>query len=373
METKDNRSRSEISALIKDKAHALGYDLCGITHAGAFDELAKEVHRRDELFPDPWYAKGHIEWLLEPLAYPERAVEGAKSIIVCIRRYNKYVRPRNLEGCIGKAYVFDHRIAVAKTYHAPDDFEAFLKEELGGGVRKMLEVPGGAVVSARRSAFRAGLGRFGKNNFLYTRYGSWVWIDLWITDVELQCDEPNTHPLCPPDCTKCIDACPTKALSAPYTLDYSKCIAYCSYHLCMETPPSAVGSLAKLPPESLRPQLGGWLFGCDACQDACPMNRKWPEDEEFPELGAAAPAITLENIFRMDEAYFENVIYPRFFYLSKDLMWVWKTNSLRAMANSGDPRYVECIETACNDPDENIRTMGLWARQRIKEIMKNTA
>ncbi len=372
METKGNRSSSEISALIKVKALELGYDLCGITHAGAFDELAKEVNRRNELFPDSWYAKGHADWLFEPLAYPGRAIEGAKSLVVCIRRYNKYVRPQNLDGRVGKTYVFDHRIPAAKTYHAPDEFEAFLKEALGGGVRRMLEVPGGAVVSARRSAFRAGLGRFGKNNFLYTKYGSWAWIELWITDVELQYDEPNTHPLCPPDCTKCIDACPTKALSAPYTLDYSKCIAYLSYHQCIQTLPSAVGPLSKLPPESLRPQMGGWLYGCDACQDACPMNRKWSEDEVFPELDEAASMMTLENIFRMDEGYFEQVIYPRFFYMGKDLMWVWKTNSLRAMANSGDPKYMECIEAACHDADENIRTMGLWARQRIKEVMENT-
>jgi hypothetical protein len=57
METKCNRSESELSDLIKSKAIELGYDLCGITHAGVFDELVKEYNRRNELFPDSWYAK----------------------------------------------------------------------------------------------------------------------------------------------------------------------------------------------------------------------------------------------------------------------------------------------------------------------------
>jgi epoxyqueuosine reductase len=367
MEVKRDLASSEISALIRNKAIELGYDLCGITHADPFDELAKEVVRRNELFPDhSWYAKGHINWLIEPLAYPERSLKGAKSLIVCARRYNKYVRPKDLDGRIGKTYIFDHRTPYAKSYKAPVDFKEFLKE-IGINVKRAVDVPEGAIVSARRTAVRAGLGRFGKNNFLYTRFGSWVWIDLWLTDIKLRYDdEPKTRSLCPPDCTRCIDACPTKALSAPNTLDYSKCIAYLSYYPCIQIQPPEKGPLYSLPPENLRKQMGEWLYGCDVCQDVCPINRRWSEEEEFSGLSEVAPKITLENIFRMDESYFQTNLYPRFFYMGQDLMWVWKSNSIRAMANSGDPKYIEHIEAACSDPDKNLREMGTWALQSIK-------
>jgi hypothetical protein len=95
------------------------------------------------------------------------------------------------------------------------------------------------------------------------------------------------------------------------------------------------------------------------------MNRKWSEKEEFPGLSKAASRITLDNIFQMDESYFQDILFSRFFYMGRPLMWVWKSNSLRAMANSGDPEYMAFIEAACCDSDENIREMGLWAHQRL--------
>jgi epoxyqueuosine reductase len=107
-------------------------------------------------------------------------------------------------------------------------------------------------------AERAGLGWIGKNGCLITeRFGSWVLLATMVTDVELEPGAPHEERC--GDCTRCLPACPTGALVSPGVLDARRCI---SYHSIESRAPTA-----GVP-------LHGWLFGCDACQDACPWNRR---------------------------------------------------------------------------------------------------
>jgi epoxyqueuosine reductase len=345
---KNDMNAADLSALIKSKAVELGYDLCGITHAGVFEELVRELDRRSGLFPESakYYQK------LYPCADPGQFLEGARSVVVCAGRYNRYVIPRSLEGHIGKVYLFDPRLSFSKEYASTAAFESFLKG-LGVRVRQTSMRTG---VSARQAAVRAGLGRFGKNNFVYTKFGSWVWIDTFTVDRELEYDKPKkTRSPCPPECTKCIEACPTKALTAPFTMNYANCVARLTFRL------------EGLPAEPQRRQMGQWIYGCDACQDVCPLNGKWSEEEEFPDPDRLPFTISLPGIYGMDLATLKKVLQPRFWYIKEEYLWTWKTNCLRAMANSGNLEYLPFIDAACNDPDENIRTMGKWARERISE------
>lgn len=141
-------------------------------------------------------------------------------------------------------------------------------------------------------ASRAGIGWQGKHTNLITRdFGSWVFLGVILTDLELESDEP-VEDLCG-TCSACIDACPTQAIVESYQLDASKCISY----LTIEHR----GEIQK----ELQVNLDRWVFGCDVCQDVCPWNRFQRETEfaEFqPRMWNLDPA--LDELLEMNEEEF---------------------------------------------------------------------
>lgn len=328
---------------IKNKAYELGYDLCGIIKADPINEFITYLDERIKHYPE----SRHLYEELYKLAYPQERVKWAKSIIVCIRRYGKYRIPQEISKYIAKYYLFEHRLEYSQEYSDTKVFESYLKD-IG-----LLTYKSG--VAARWAAVKAGLGTFGKNNFLYTKFGSWIWIDTWIVDKEMEYDEPALKNVaCPPDCRKCIDACPTKAMSGPFMMNRGMCIAQLSYYS------------TELLSEDLREKMGTWIYGCDVCQDVCPMNKnKWDENGMFPNLDELNEFLKLENIVEMDEETFLNIVHPRFWYIEKNGLWIWKCNALMAMANSNDAKYHKYIIMACNHSDENVRKMAIWARKKL--------
>jgi epoxyqueuosine reductase len=98
----------------------------------------------------------------------------------------------------------------------------------------------------------------------------------------------------------------------------------------------------------------------------CPLNHeKWEPVEDFPQLNEVSPELTLDRLFRMTQPVYEQIIHPRFWYIAKENLWVWKSNILRAMANSRAVRYHQLIKDACDDPNEHIQQMARWAEQAI--------
>lgn len=336
--------QGDITAKVKKKAYELGYDLCGIIEAKTFKEYIDYLNKRVEEFPQSI----HLYEGLYSMADPSKKVDWGKSIIVCIRRYNKYKIPQNLDKLFGKSFLFDGRLSCSKEYSMMNHFNEYLKEL---GMRTSQEE-----VPARWAAVKAGLGHFRKNNFFYTEYGSWVYIDTWIVDLEMEYDqEPDTEiKVCPENCRRCIEACPTKALSGAYSMDRGICVAHLSYNS------------SELLSEDLMDKMGTWMYGCDICQDVCPMNKnRWSEEEDFPDLESIQELLTLENILAMDENTLLKILQPRFWYIGKDRIWLWKCNAIRAMVNSGDNKYHQLIKDACGSNEDKIRNTALWACKRL--------
>lgn len=173
--------QGDISTKVKKKAYELGYDLCGIIKANTFKEYIDYLNIRVEKFPQSI----HLYESLYSLANPLEKADWGKSIIVCVRRYNKYKIPQNLDKLFGKMYLFDGRLSCSKEYSTIKLFDEYLKEQ---GMKSYRDG-----VTARWAAVKAGLGHFRKNNFVYTKFGSWVYIDTWIVDFEMEYDKESDN------------------------------------------------------------------------------------------------------------------------------------------------------------------------------------
>ncbi|OGW34111.1 MAG: 4Fe-4S ferredoxin [Nitrospirae bacterium GWC2_56_14] len=342
-------SPENLALKIREKAMGAGFDHCGIVKVDAVAEYALRLEQRVAAFPR---SKPYYEFLAK-LGTPNAAHEWGRSIIVCTMRYGKYRIPNQANNHIGKLYLYGgyKQPSYSREYAGIAAFDAFLAAE---GIRFAKELFG--IAPARLCAAKANLGIIRNNNFLYTEHGSWVWLETWLIDRELEYRErPKTLPSCPPGCSRCIDACPTGALKAPFLTDMGTCIARLTY--------SPSGEEA---PEHLRESMGAWLYGCDDCQNACPMNRdRWEETEEYPQLEELSRHISLEKIAEMDEETVSRILSPMFWIIGKDKLWMWKCNVIRAMANSKDARYSGAIRKLCDDGNDNVRRTAEWACRQL--------
>ncbi|MFW5996843.1 MAG: epoxyqueuosine reductase, partial [Lentisphaeria bacterium] len=242
---------------IKQKALEAGYVDCGIASTEPFTRFAEIIERRKE---DYLEAASLYDQLLQR-AFPNEQKFPAKSLVVCVHWYGKYKIPPSISGGIGRHYLFDRRYPGCPDNKIPKRMKSSLKE-LGFRVKQ-----GG--VPERWAAARAGVARFGYNNFMYTeKYGSWITIETFRVDHELPVDEPAYDSICPKNCRICIDACPSGALGKPFNMRYDHCVAYLTH-----SAPEPVE-------ERLWNCMGKWIYGCDDCQLGCPLNKdKWQEKE----------------------------------------------------------------------------------------------
>ncbi len=302
---------AELAARIKALAAEVGYAACGITTAEHFEDFSRAIEQRIARFPEA----ADLYAPMRGRADPRNAAPWASSIIVCLRRYGKYELPEGLTGHIGRNYLADQRIQECPDYAMPEKMKEGLLG-LGLRVRK-----GG--VPDRAAAARAGVARVGRNCFAYSEHGSWINIATWLVDAGLPPDEPTLEPPCPEDCRACIEACPTAALIEPFLMRMDRCVAYLTY-----SAPEPI-------PAELRERMGTWIYGCDACQEACPLNTgKWEANEKAPWLEELAPHLTPQALAEMDEETYRNIVHPRFSYISADNLQRWHANAARALAAS---------------------------------------
>jgi epoxyqueuosine reductase len=247
----------EITRVIKQKALEIGFSAVGVTTAEAFD--------RETDFFESWVAQGAhgtMSWL-ERNADKRRDVReimpGAKSILSLALNYYDGTEIDSTS---------DHKIsryAWGTDYHEiiPTMLRRLLEEikQIDPNAEGKYYTDTGPLLE-KAIAVRAGIGWMGKHTNVITReVGSWIFLSEIILNIALEPDTP-AEDLCG-TCTRCIDACPTDAIVAPYELDARRCISYLTIELKPEQ---------KIEPE-LANNRNGWIYGCDICQDVCPWNR----------------------------------------------------------------------------------------------------
>ena len=206
-------------------------------------------------------------------------------------------------------------------------------------------------VLERELAERAGLGAVGKNtNLLHPEFGSWCLLGELFLNFELEAD-PAVSDLCG-SCTRCLEACPTHALPKPYHLDSTRCISFWTIENRGPTPPE------------IRPQLGQWVFGCDICQEVCPLNEESAATDhtEFrlPSARGKLDLIGLLQITR--EEYVETF---RGSPMKRAKQSGLQRNAAIAMGNSRNPIYLPALETALQSDEGLLRSHAAWAIGRI--------
>jgi epoxyqueuosine reductase len=206
---------------------------------------------------------------LEAYRDPNLVLEGVKSVLMLGMNYRSVepIPPGAGQGRVSRyAWGDDYHELIRQRLDQLADFHRQLAP--AGRVRGVVDT---APFLERSYAVRAGLGWIGKNTTLINRkFGSWFFLAALLTTEELDFSTrpPDfSHDPCG-NCRACLDACPTGALVAPHQLDARKCISYLTIEHRGDTP------------EELRSAIGNRIFGCDACQEACPWNRQTPATAE---------------------------------------------------------------------------------------------
>lgn len=270
-------SKAKYTTLIRQEANRLGFDFVGFAKAERLDEEADRLEKwlNQGMHGKMGYMANHFEKRVDP----RKLVPDAKTVVTLTYNYfteqiqEDATAPKISKYAYGKDYHF-----VVK--HKLKTLLNFIQEEIG-------EVSGrcfvdSAPVLERDWAKKSGVGWIGKNALLiHPKKGSFFFLAELIIDLDLVYDH-SIKDYCG-RCTRCIDACPTDAISpAGYVVDGSKCISYFTIEL------------KEAIPEAVKGQFENWMFGCDICQDVCPWNR-FSKPHEEPEFKPHPDLLTMKK------------------------------------------------------------------------------
>lgn len=251
-------SKSKTTSFIKQESKRLGFDFCGISKAEFLEEEAPRLEKwlKAEMHGKMHYMENYFDKRLDP----RLLVPNAKSVISLLLNY--FPSEKQPFGSVQGDTPKISKYAYGKDYHF------VIKEKLNflfDFIRKNIgEVNARAFVDSapvmdKAWAKKSGLGWMGKHtNLISKNNGSYFFIAELIVDLELEYD--NEIPDYCGTCTKCIDACPTGAITEPYRVDGSKCISYFTIELKENIP------------DEMKGKFDNWAFGCDICQNVCPWN-----------------------------------------------------------------------------------------------------
>jgi epoxyqueuosine reductase len=343
---------------IRQRALELGFDACRFTSASA-PETADRFKQ--------WLAAGrqgemgYMERNAQKRVDLQQVLPGVRSVVVLAASYAE--APSEAGGELGaqKPPPGTHQGTVAR-YARFADYHDVLGERLkrlagfvdhsgGPGTRSLWYVDTGPVLE-RDLAQRAGIGFIGKHTNVISRMlGNWFFIAEILTTVELEPDAPERNRC--GSCARCLSACPTQAIIAPFELDARRCISYLTIEF--------KGSL----PMEFRPAIGARIFGCDDCLEACPWNRFAREGRlmaEHARRGLSAPELV--ELLGLDELEFKR----RF--AGTPLLRAKRRGLLRnvcvALGNVSDASALPALERAASNGDPLIAEHARWAIGQIQ-------
>jgi epoxyqueuosine reductase len=332
----DSRAlRQRLAASAKE----LGFDAFGVAPV--------EVDVRADYFKK-WIADGmhgDMAWLARD---PDRRTDArkvlpeARSLVVVGLNYYQPHPPAGYR--IAK-------YALGADYH--DVILARLKElcvvmaSLGGEQKPYVDT---GPVLEKPVAAAAGLGWQGKSTILIHRgAGTWLFLGVILTTLELEATTAKEPDRCG-SCTRCIDACPTAAIIAPYQMDARKCLAY----LTIEHK----GAI----PVEYREALGDRVFGCDDCLDVCPWN-KWAVATREARFAPRPHPPLRETLAWTDEQFLEHFKGTPVERLG---LARWRRNALTVLGNVGTSGDLPAAETLVGSPDPMVAEHAAWAVDRLR-------
>jgi epoxyqueuosine reductase len=350
-----------MKAAIQQRARELGFDDCHFTaakppdHAAQFRSwLAEEMHGE----------MGYLERNAPKRIDPQQVLPGARSIVTLAASYAQDGQKQKSRASRSTLHAsrftfhgFIARYARYQDYHTVigerlKQLAVFLNEIGGEGTRSLGYVDTGPLLE-RDFAERAGLGFIGKHTNLISRqFGNWLFLAEILTTLELEPDAPEKNRC--GSCARCLTACPTAAIRAPFQLDARRCISYLTIEL--------KGSI----PLELRPAIGNRIYGCDDCLAVCPWNRfaragNLMKAQARPDLGTP----DLLELLALDESAFLD----RF--AGTPIRRIKRRGLLRnvcvALGNVGDSSALPALRKAAADPEPLITEHAGWA---IAEITK---
>ena len=350
---------------IVERAYALGFDLVRVTPADPFPraEAALKTRIADGLMSGlDWFTAERAE----VSSNPQALLPAARSVLALGTFYltdapRDLTEPGDPHGRLScYAWGDDYHEVIR---HRLDALAAFIREIAPPGDEKTIVFVDTGRMVDRAVAERSGLGWYGKNTNILTKgWGSWVFLSEIVTSLELTPDSPLATNC--GQCEVCLHACPTNAFVAPYVLDMRRCISYLTIELR--------GAI----PLELRPLIGAHIFGCDICQEVCPVNlvaeRRLRVNGRLGGAGeslAFRPRATVGSIpaliplLALDDEGFRQ----RF--KGSPIKRAKRRGLLRnvcvALGNIGDPVAIPALIGALHDSEPLVRGHAAWALGRI--------
>ena len=334
---------------LKARARGLGFDTAAIAPASLADEPGEHLEAFLALgrHGDMDWMAAHAERRKCPTAlWPE-----ARSALVVATNYGPDLDPmaQLQASSTGVVSVYAQR----RDYH--DVMKGKLKQlahwvahDAGARVKVFVDT---APLMEKPIAERAGLGWQGKHtNLVSRRFGSWLFLGVLLTDLELEPDAPEADHC--GQCRACLDVCPTNAFPAPYQLDARRCISYLTIehkgHIDRE----------------FRAAMGNRIYGCDDCLAVCPWNKFAKAGSEARlAVNDALAAPPLADLAGLDDAAFREVF--RGTPVKRTGRDRFVRNVLIAIGNSGDPSLLPAVRQRLSDASVLVRAMAVWALSRL--------
>ncbi len=356
------QSPADLKQALVQRAREIGFDDCRVAAAQA-PSHAQEFRA--------WLDAGaaaEMDWMArgaEKRHDPQRVLAGARSVIVLAMNYWQGSAEMRNADCGLRNKEIDDRMTESggpgriARYAWGDDYHDVIERKLEQ-LNDFLETAGGrqrhyvdtGPVLERDFAAAAGIGWHGKSTMLLNRtLGTWFFLAEIFTTLDLPADSPQAEHC--GSCTRCIDACPTGAITAPHRLDARRCISYLTIEL--------KGSI----PLELRPLVGDRIYGCDDCLEACPWNRFAQTARET--AFAARPVLTqmqLRDYLALDELQFREI------FRGSPIKRIKRRGLLRnvcvALGNVGSEGDLAALEVAARDAEALVAEHAVWAIEQIR-------